>query len=122
MSYGMEDLKGREFVADDTLSWEDLGGGLKRKIMAYDDNLMLVKVAFEKGGIGALHSHFHTQMSYVESGEFEITIGDEKKVLRKGDVYYIPPHIVHGALCLSDGMLVDVFNPMRGDFVNVQQS
>jgi quercetin dioxygenase-like cupin family protein len=32
--------------------------------MAYDDNLMMVKVAFEKGGIGALHSHFHTQMSY----------------------------------------------------------
>lgn len=116
----MEDLKGREFVTDDSIGWEDLGGGLKRKIMAYDDNLMLVKVAFEKGGIGVLHSHFHTQMSYVESGEFEITIGDEKKVLGKGDVYYIPPHIVHGALCLADGMLVDVFHPMRADFVNAQ--
>jgi hypothetical protein len=60
----IEPLKGKEFIADSELAWEDLGGGLKRKIMAYDDNLMMVKVAFEKGGIGTLHSHFHTQMSY----------------------------------------------------------
>lgn len=118
----MEALKEKEFIADSELAWEDLGGGLKRKIMAYDDNLMMVKVAFEKGGIGALHSHFHTQMSYVESGEFEITIGDRKQVLRQGDVYYIPPHVVHGALCLSAGMLVDIFTPMREDFVSIPKA
>lgn len=115
----METLKEKEFIADSELAWEDLGGGLKRKIMAYDDNLMMVKVAFEKGRIGTLHSHYHTQMSYVESGEFEITIGERKQVLRQGDVYHIPPHIVHGALCLSAGMLVDIFTPMREDFVSI---
>ncbi|MBO9612340.1 MAG: cupin domain-containing protein [Dyadobacter sp.] len=115
----MEALKEKEFIADSEIAWEDLGGGLKRKIMAYDANLMMVKVAFETGGIGTLHSHFHTQMSYVESGEFEITIGERKQVLRQGDVYYIPPHVVHGALCLSAGMLVDIFTPMREDFVSI---
>lgn len=118
----MEALKAKEFVTDSGIAWEDLGGGLKRKIMAYDDNLMMVKVAFEKGGIGTLHSHFHTQMSYVESGEFEITIGERKQVLRQGDVYYIPPHVVHGALCLSAGMLVDIFTPMREDFINISKA
>lgn len=118
----IETLKGKEFIADSELVWEDLGGGLKRKIMAYDDNLMMVKVAFEKGGTGTLHSHFHTQMSYVESGEFEITIGERKQVLRQGDVYYIPPHVVHGALCLSAGMLVDIFTPMREDFINISKA
>lgn len=113
----MKDTGTKSFVADSEMAWEDLGGGLRRKIMAYDDNLMMVKVAFEKGGIGVLHSHYHTQMSYVESGEFEITIGDDKRVLRKGDVYHIPPHVIHGALCLSEGMLIDIFNPMREDFV-----
>ncbi|WP_353723213.1 cupin domain-containing protein [Dyadobacter sp. 676] len=115
-------MRKKEFVTDNEITWEDLGAGLKRKIMAYDDNLMMVKVAFEKGGIGALHSHFHTQMSYVESGEFEITIGEGKRVLRQGDVYYVPPHVVHGALCLSAGMLVDVFTPMREDFVRVSKA
>jgi len=118
----METFKEKEFIADSEIAWEDLGGGLKRKIMAYDNNLMMVKVAFEKGGIGALHSHFHTQMSYVESGEFEITIGERKQVLRKGDVYHIPPHVVHGALCLSNGMLVDIFTPMREDFIPISKA
>jgi quercetin dioxygenase-like cupin family protein len=114
----MESIKGKQFISDSDIPWEELGGGLKRKIMAYDDNLMMVKVAFEKGGVGVLHSHFHTQMSYVESGEFEITISGQKGILKKGDAYYIPPDAVHGALCLEPGTLVDIFNPMREDFVN----
>lgn len=105
------------FIEDQQVPWEELGGGLRRKIMAYDKQLMLVKVAFEKGGIGALHEHYHSQISHVESGVFEITIDGEKQVLKAGDAYYIPPHVVHGALCLEAGVLVDVFSPYREDFV-----
>jgi quercetin dioxygenase-like cupin family protein len=112
------DQKGKEFINDSEIDWEELGGGLKRKIMSYDDNLMMVKVAFEKGGIGTLHSHFHTQMSYIDSGAFEITIGGKTGVLKKGDAYYIPPNIVHGALCLEAGVLVDIFTPLREDFIS----
>jgi quercetin dioxygenase-like cupin family protein len=113
----MGEIKGKQFINDADIPWEDLGAGLKRKIMAYDDNLMMVKVHFEEGGIGTLHSHFHTQMSYVESGAFEITIGDQRKALRKGDAYYIPPDVIHGALCVESGILVDIFTPFRADFV-----
>jgi quercetin dioxygenase-like cupin family protein len=111
------DIKGKEFIDDSELPWEDLGAGLKRKVMSYDDNLMMVKVAFEKGGIGSLHSHFHTQMSYVESGVFDITISGHTGTLKKGDAYYIPPDVIHGALCLEPGILIDIFTPMRADFV-----
>lgn len=106
-----------QFINDNDIPWEDLGGGVKRKVMSYDQNVMMVKVAFETGGIGALHSHYHTQMSYVESGSFEMTIGEKKGILNKGDGYYIPPNVVHGALCLEAGVLIDVFTPMREDFV-----
>ena len=105
------------FVDDSNLPWESVANGVKRKIMTYDDNLMMVKVAFETGGIGAAHSHFHTQMSYVASGAFTITIGNEVRVVRAGDAYYIPPNIRHGAVCEEAGVLVDVFTPMREDFV-----
>jgi quercetin dioxygenase-like cupin family protein len=104
-------------VKDSDLDWEDLGGGIKRKIMAHDPNMMIVKVAFEKGGVGAVHKHPHTQASFVHSGTFEITIGEEMKVLKGGDVYFIPSDILHGAVCLEDGVLVDVFNPLREDFL-----
>lgn len=105
------------FVDDQNLPWESVGEGVKRKIMSYDANVMMVKVAFETGGVGAPHSHMHTQMSYVASGVFSIIIGDQTRTIRKGDAFYIPPNVWHGAVCLEAGELVDVFTPMREDFV-----
>ena len=108
---------GKKFIVDAEILWQDLGGGLKRKIMSYDPTMMMVKIDFQKGGIGTPHKHVHTQMSYVESGVFEVTIGDKKQTLKKGDGYYIPSNIIHGAVCLEAGVLIDMFTPMREDFV-----
>lgn len=115
--FNMYQPKEQQFIDDSDIPWEDLGGGLKRKIMSYDENLMMVKVSFEKGGIGTLHHHFHTQMSYIDSGTFEITIGEKSRILKQGDAYYIPPNAVHGALCIESGVLVDIFTPLRSDFI-----
>jgi quercetin dioxygenase-like cupin family protein len=104
-------------VEDKDVEWLDLGGGIKRKVMAYDDQMMVVKVAFEAGGIGAMHSHPHTQASYVASGKFDITIDGNTKTLKGGDVYFVPSDLVHGAVCLEDGELIDVFHPLREDFL-----
>lgn len=105
------------YIENDELQWEQVDTGVQRKIMSYDDRLMLVKVLFETGGIGTLHQHPHTQISHVESGVFEVEIGDEKKVLKAGDAFYIPPNVIHGAVCLQAGVLIDVFSPMREDFI-----
>lgn len=105
------------FIEDKDIQWETPDPGIRRKVMAYNEQLMLVKVEFQKGAIGALHEHYHSQISHVESGVFEITIDGEKRVLKAGDAYYIPPHVVHGALCLEPGVLIDVFSPHREDFI-----
>jgi quercetin dioxygenase-like cupin family protein len=105
------------FIENQDMPWEQMDTGVKRKIMAWDDKLMVVKVAFEKGGVGALHQHFHSQITHIESGIFEVEIGDEKKVLSTGDAFYIPPNTIHGAVCLEAGVLIDVFSPMREDFI-----
>jgi quercetin dioxygenase-like cupin family protein len=104
-------------IEDKDVEWLDLGGGIKRKVMAYDDQMMVVKVAFEAGGIGAMHSHPHTQASYVASGKFDITIDGKTKTLKGGDVYFVPSDLVHGAVCLEAGELIDVFHPLREDFL-----
>jgi quercetin dioxygenase-like cupin family protein len=107
----------KTLVRDEEIAWEVVEPKIRRKIMAYNPELMLVKVAFEAGGVGVLHHHPHLQMSYVASGAFEITIAGESKILRGGDVYAVPSEAVHGAVCLEDGILVDVFSPMRADFL-----
>ncbi len=105
------------FQAEATTEWESVGEGVQRQVLGYDDKLMLVKVKFEKGGCGELHSHVHSQVSYVESGVFEMTIGETKKIISKGDGYYAPPFTVHGCVCLEAGMLIDAFSPARWEFI-----
>ena len=105
------------FIEDTLVPWEDVYPGVKRKIMAYDDNLMVVKVQFEKGGIGSVHQHSHSQISHIESGQFEIEINGYKKMLSAGDAFYVPPNVLHGAVCLKAGILIDVFSPMREDLI-----
>jgi quercetin dioxygenase-like cupin family protein len=105
------------FVFNKDIALEDLGDGIKRKVLAYSDNMMSVEVYFDKGAVGALHSHPHEQITYVLSGEFEFTIDDETKVVKAGDALYKQPNIIHGCTCLSEGVLLDNFTPMRKDFV-----
>ena len=106
------------FIKSADIQWQDVGVGVRRKIMAYDDSLMLVRVEFAKESIGALHQHYHSQITHVESGAFEVSIDGEKKILRGGDAFYIPPNLIHGCVCLEEGVLIDVFSPMREDFIN----
>ena len=107
----------RVFIHNNDIEWQQVDTGVRRKIMSYDDRLMLVKVAFDKGGVGTVHQHPHSQITHVESGVFEVEIGEEKKILKAGDAFYIPPNQLHGAVCLEAGILIDVFSPMREDFI-----
>ena len=111
--------KAQLFVEFARIAWEDRGGGIRRKIMAYGENLMCVYVEFKRHSVGALHSHPHTQVTYVQSGAFTVHIGNESRLLRGGDFYYIPADVVHGVEALEDSVLVDVFTPMREDFIPV---
>lgn len=99
------------------MQWQTVGEGVRRQIMGYDKNLMLVKVHFDKGAVGSLHAHPHSQATYVVSGSFELTIGEEKKVIGPGDGYYVAPDVLHGCICLEPGILIDTFSPAREDFL-----
>lgn len=97
---------------------EPVADGIKRQLLAYGPDLMAVKVWFEEGAIGYQHEHFHTQVAYVESGEFEAMIDGEKQLLRAGDSFYVAPNKLHGAVCKKAGVLIDIFSPLREDFIN----
>ena len=99
-------------------NWEDLGGGVSRQFQGWNNQIMMVKVKFEKGSVGSPHHHFHSQTTYVASGKFEFTVDGEKGIVEAGDGVYIAPNLVHGALCLEAGILIDVFSPVREDFLD----
>lgn len=108
------------FVVAKETAMEDLGDGIKRQILGYGPEIMIVRVWFEKGAVGQVHSHRHSQSTYVESGSFEVFIDGEKRVLGAGDSFYIAPHLDHGAVCLTAGVLIDTFSPLREDFLGLE--
>lgn len=113
----MENKKNAVFQAGGEIEWENIGAGIKRQLYGYNDQLMMVKMSFEKGAIGVMHHHHHTQVSYIESGVFELAIADEKKILKQGDGYFVPSDVVHGLVCIEPGVLVESFTPSRQDFL-----
>ena len=96
---------------------QDLGGGVTRRILSHTEGMMVVEITFPAGGVGAVHTHVHLQSSYVKSGVFEYTVGDEKVVVREGDSLTFLPDEPHGCVCLEPGVLVDMFSPERKDFL-----
>ena len=106
------------FTENTSIPSTDLGGGVTRKILSYSKNLMTVELHFEKGAVGAKHFHPHEQIGYIISGSLIYQEdGCEDKVLHTGDTYYVAPNVVHGVEILEDTMLLDIFTPMREDFV-----
>ncbi len=89
-----------------------------RRVLSYTDEVMVVQNHFQKGAVGALHHHPHTQITYVVSGQFEFEIGGEKKVVNPGDSMLKRDGVEHGCVCLEEGILLDIFAPMREDFVS----
>lgn len=97
---------------------EEIGPGLKRQLLGYNNEIMAVRVWFEEGAVGELHKHPHSQVAYVESGSFEVTVGDETITLVAGDSFYVRPQAMHGAVCKQAGVLIDMFSPVREDFLS----
>jgi quercetin dioxygenase-like cupin family protein len=91
--------------------------GITRQMLGFNDQIMMVKVWFEEGAQGYIHSHVHSQVTYIESGEFDVTVGTETRTLVAGDCFFMEPYAEHGAICKKAGVLIDVFSPHREDFL-----
>lgn len=114
----IEKTRSKTFICENETKWETIGDGITRQILGYDGHIMMVKIKAEKSGpVGVEHAHYHPQVTYVSSGKFEFTIGNEKKVVTAGDGMYMEPDVRHSCICIEPGVIVDCFSPMREDFL-----
>lgn len=106
------------YVENKSIPVTELGGGIVRKVLAYSENMMSVELHFDQGAVGAKHAHPHEQIGYLISGSLLYQEdGKEDKILVTGDTYYVEPDVIHGVVALEETMLLDIFTPMRKDFV-----
>jgi quercetin dioxygenase-like cupin family protein len=96
---------------------EQLEEGIERQ-MVIGENLMICRLRLAPHIVTPEHDHPHEQMTIVEQGRALFTIGDEQRVVSAGDVLHFPPGTWHGATMLDEEViLVDIFSPIREDFL-----
>jgi quercetin dioxygenase-like cupin family protein len=96
---------------------EALGDGTERQ-MIVGERVMLCRLRFAPRVVTPPHEHPHEQITLVERGRVLFTVGDEQRVAEAGDVLHFPPNSWHGATMLDEEVvLVDIFSPIREDFL-----
>jgi len=113
----LQNSQSETFVHASGAPVEDLEPGIKRQILTYGPDLMLCRLWFDSEVAGTVHQHPHSQISYIESGRFCAMVGGTERELVAGDSVTIAPDTDHGITCLEAGSLLDIFNPIREDFL-----
>lgn len=108
------------FVRSQDAEWETVGDGVRRQMLSHGPDLMMVRVDFKAGAVGAAHHHPHRQVTYVAAGSFKVRIDGREQVLRPGDSFFVRADLVHGVVALEEGTLIDVFTPAREDFLSLR--
>lgn len=94
-----------------------LDEGVERQ-MIVGESVMVCRLRFAPHIVTPLHNHPHEQITLVERGRVLFTIGDQERMAQAGDVLYFPSGTWHGATILDEEViLVDIFSPIRDDFL-----
>ncbi len=90
--------------------------GLTRRTLGVGDKVLMAEFRVKAGTVIKIHSHPNEQLGYVVSGQMAFNIGGDEQVVGPGDSYVAPAGAVHGARCLANAVLVEVFAPPRDDY------
>jgi len=100
----------------DEIALEKITELISRKIVA-GEREMLAQIYLKKGALVPMHAHESEQMTYVLQGTLKFLIGGEEVTVREGDVLHIPSGLPHQAEALDDTFELDVFAPIRSDWL-----
>lgn len=82
------------------------------------EKLTFAFINMKKGCIVPQHHHDSEQFSYAITGALQFRIGGEELILKAGELVQIPSHIPHEAVALEDFTGIDVFSPIRTDWLD----
>jgi len=100
----------------DQMDKEVLSPSIARKIIS-GDKVMVAQVFLAKGAVVPEHHHESEQITYILEGALEFQIGGQRIVVGKGQVLRIPSNVPHMAVALEDTLDLDVFSPIRHDWL-----
>jgi quercetin dioxygenase-like cupin family protein len=90
---------------------------IRQKTLVFGDKSLLTEFRLEQGALLPSHHHTHEQTGYLVSGRMDLTIGDTTHPVEPGDSWCIPGGTPHCAVALADSVAIEVFAPVREDYL-----
>jgi quercetin dioxygenase-like cupin family protein len=81
---------------------------------------MLAQIYLKRGALVPMHAHESEQMTYILQGALKVLVGGEEVMVREGEVLHIPSGTPHQAEALEDTFELDVFSPVRHDWIGTE--
>ena len=100
----------------DEIALEKITEMISQKIIA-GDREMLAQIYLKRGALVPVHAHESEQMTYILQGALKVTVGRDEITVREGEVLHIPSGVLHQSEALEDTFELDVFSPVRQDWV-----
>ena len=101
----------------DEIALEKVTELMSQKIVA-GAHQMLAQTYLKQGALVPMHAHPSEQMTYVLQGALKFLIAGEEITVREGEVLHIPSWVEHQAEALDDTFELDVFAPIRQDWLD----
>lgn len=105
------------FEKHDNNGYKPVLDGIEQKTLVYGDKTLMVEFRLQHGANLPLHSHPHEQIGYLVKGRLRLTVGTDVHEVLPGDSWCIPGDVLHCAECLEDAVAVEVFSPVREDYL-----
>jgi len=107
------------FTPADDEGYRELLDGVRMKPLAWGDRTLLAEFRLASGAVIPVHSHPQEQTGTLVSGVLEFVIADERRIARAGDGWCLPPGTPHGVEVLEEAVVIEVFSPVREDYLPV---
>lgn len=91
--------------------------GIKRKTLVHGEKTLLSAFRLAAKSVLPRHAHVYEQTGYLVSGRIVLIIGEERFAAEAGDSWCIPGHREHSAEILEDALVIEIFSPVREDYL-----
>jgi quercetin dioxygenase-like cupin family protein len=82
------------------------------------ETMTIGRISLAAGAVVPSHHHVHEQVANVLEGRLRFVVGDEEQVVSAGESVFIPSEVPHSVEALDDSVVLDVFSPVREDWVS----
>ena len=105
------------FTRSNSIPFHDVVPGIEKRTLVYGEKTLMTEFRLQKDSVLPAHAHPHEQTGYLVKGRLQLTIGDQTYDVSSGGSWCIPGHATHSAVCLEDALAVEIFAPLRKDYL-----